>query len=75
MAEELTLQKLRSLGGFARAQKMTAEERRESARRAARARWAKKNNGGGNDNGGGPGPGSWDGNSPASDKGGATGIM
>jgi hypothetical protein len=28
-------------GGHARAQRMTPEERRESARQAARARWAK----------------------------------
>lgn len=30
-------------GGKARAEKMTQEQRRESARRAARARWARKN--------------------------------
>ncbi|HWV98500.1 MAG TPA: hypothetical protein VNZ64_02290 [Candidatus Acidoferrum sp.] len=29
-------------GGNARAKKLTAEERRESARNAARARWSKK---------------------------------
>ena len=29
-------------GGKARAEKLTAEQRRESARRAAAARWAKK---------------------------------
>lgn len=29
-------------GGKARAEKLTAEERRESARRAAQARWAKR---------------------------------
>jgi hypothetical protein len=29
-------------GGKARAEKMTAEERREAARRAAEARWAKR---------------------------------
>lgn len=30
------------MGGLARAKKLTAEQRRESARRAARARWSKK---------------------------------
>jgi hypothetical protein len=30
------------LGGKARAKKLTAEQRREIARKAARARWAKK---------------------------------
>ena len=29
-------------GGKARARKLTAEQRRESARKAAQARWAKK---------------------------------
>ncbi len=29
-------------GGKARARKLTAEQRRESARKAARARWAKR---------------------------------
>jgi hypothetical protein len=31
-------------GGKKRAQKLTAEERRESARKAAQARWAKEKN-------------------------------
>lgn len=33
-------------GGKARAAKLTAEERSESARKAAKARWAKEPNGG-----------------------------
>jgi hypothetical protein len=33
---------LGQLGGKARTQKLTAEERREIARKAARARWAKQ---------------------------------
>ena len=51
--EELTDEQLRKLarifgrrgglkGGKARAEKMTPEERSESARKAAKARWAKK---------------------------------
>jgi hypothetical protein len=30
-------------GGKARAKKLTAEQRKESARKAAKARWAKRN--------------------------------
>lgn len=40
--EVLTIKQVASLGGFATARKLTAEQRRESAKRAARARWAKK---------------------------------
>ena len=36
--------RLGKLGGKARAQKLTPEQRKESARKAAMARWAKKKN-------------------------------
>ena len=36
---------LGSLGGAAKAKRMSAEERRESARQAAQARWAKQKEG------------------------------
>jgi hypothetical protein len=39
-------------GGKTRASRMTAEQRKESARLAAKARWKKKNGGGGNGGGG-----------------------
>ncbi len=38
----LTCEETGRIGGLARARKLTPEQRRESARRAARARWAKK---------------------------------
>ena len=37
----LTIQEFARLGGKARAKKLTAEERRESARNAVRTRWAR----------------------------------
>jgi len=40
--EALTIDKLRSLGGLARARKLTSEERSRIARLAAQARWGKK---------------------------------
>jgi hypothetical protein len=41
--EELTYaQQFARKGGKARAQKLTPEQRRESARKAAKARWAKR---------------------------------
>jgi hypothetical protein len=36
-----TISEMARLGGLATAKKLTAEKRRESARRAAKARWAK----------------------------------
>ena len=39
------LRKLGSKGGKARVKKQTPEERRESARKAAKARWAKRRGG------------------------------
>ena len=45
MADEtakLTCSEMGQIGGRARARKLTPEQRRESARRAALARWAKK---------------------------------
>jgi len=44
MAESYATQFARK-GGHARAKKLTAEQRRESARNAAQARWAKKMDG------------------------------
>lgn len=41
-AKFLTCEETGRLGGLTRAQKLTPEQRRESARRAAQARWAKK---------------------------------
>jgi hypothetical protein len=38
----LTCEETGRIGGFTRAKKLTPEQRRESARRAAQARWAKK---------------------------------
>lgn len=38
---ELSVREMARLGGKARAKKMTAEERSESARKAVQARWAK----------------------------------
>lgn len=38
----LTCEAAGRIGGFTRARKLTPEQRRESARRAAQARWAKK---------------------------------
>jgi hypothetical protein len=38
----LTCEETGRLGGLTTARKLTPEQRRESARRAARARWAKK---------------------------------
>jgi hypothetical protein len=38
----LTLTEFARMGGKARAQKLSKDERQESARRAAQARWAKK---------------------------------
>jgi hypothetical protein len=45
MAKEkkLTLSEFARIGGKARAKKLTAEQRQESARKAAQARWAKNN--------------------------------
>jgi hypothetical protein len=40
--EVLTLKEVTRLGGLARAKKLTPEQRQESARRAAQARWGKK---------------------------------
>jgi len=37
----LTIQEFARMGGHARAKKLTEKERKESARRAAQARWAK----------------------------------
>ena len=44
MAKEkrLTLSEFARIGGNARAAKLTKEQRAESARKAAQARWAKK---------------------------------
>jgi hypothetical protein len=44
MAKEkkLTLSEFASIGGKARAKKLTADQRKASARKAAQARWAKK---------------------------------
>ena len=41
MARELTARELQSLGGKARAKKLTSKQRKDSARKAAQARWAK----------------------------------
>jgi hypothetical protein len=70
--EEITAREMSRLGNAARMAKLSPERRKEIARRAAQARWKKKNggNGGGPENGGVPGS-----SVPASDKGGATGIM
>jgi|ERR1700722_10216651 len=48
----LTCEETGRLGGLTTAKKLTPEQRRESAKRAARARWRKKGGDGGN--GGGP---------------------
>jgi hypothetical protein len=45
-AKELTAREMGRKGGAARAKKMTATERSESARAAAKARWAKPRKGG-----------------------------
>jgi len=37
----LTVQELARMGGEARAKKLTAQQRKESARKAVQARWAK----------------------------------
>lgn len=37
----LTVQELARMGGKARAKKLTAQQRKESARKAVQARWAK----------------------------------
>lgn len=42
----LTCEEIGRLGGLTTAKRLTAEQRRESARRAARARWHKKSGGG-----------------------------
>jgi hypothetical protein len=41
----LTIQEFASLGGKARAKKLTEEQRKKSARKAAKARWAKEKKG------------------------------
>jgi hypothetical protein len=41
-SEGLTALELQRRGGFARARKLTSEQRRDIARKAAQARWAKK---------------------------------
>jgi hypothetical protein len=38
----MTIKEMASLGGKATAKKLTAKQRKESARRAARARWGKE---------------------------------
>jgi hypothetical protein len=40
--KQLTLSEFARLGGKARAKKLTPEERKAGARKAAKARWAKK---------------------------------
>jgi len=40
--KRLTVSEFARIGGKARAQKLTPEERQESARKAAQARWAKE---------------------------------
>jgi len=44
-AKLLTCAEAGHIGGHARAQKLTPEQRRDSARRAAQARWGKKHGG------------------------------
>jgi len=41
MPKEMTVREFASLGGLARARKMTPEQRQEAARKAVLARWAK----------------------------------
>lgn len=38
----MTIAEMARMGGLATAKKLTAEQREESARKAAKARWAKK---------------------------------
>jgi hypothetical protein len=57
MAEKMTVEEMARMGGLASARKLTPEQRRENARRAAQARWRKKEtppNGGGNGGPAGP---------------------
>lgn len=42
MAKPMTITEFARMGGKALAKKMTAKQRKESARKAAKARWAKK---------------------------------
>jgi hypothetical protein len=39
---QMTIQEMARLGGLATAKKLTPEQRRKNARKAARARWAKR---------------------------------
>lgn len=48
---KLTCEDMGRVGGFERARKLTPQQRRDIAQRAARARWLKKD-GGGNGGGG-----------------------
>lgn len=41
VTKELTAREMQSMGGRARADKMTAKQRKDSARKAAQARWSK----------------------------------
>jgi hypothetical protein len=53
-AKLLTCEETGRVGGFTRAKNLSAEKRREIAKRAAQARWRKKNGGGGPEGGGAP---------------------